>query len=133
MEALIDGPIGVELLDKVTNIPSANLIGFCSMDSCARNIYDTQRPIRSIDDLKSLKMRVMGNDVRRHDEFAWRQRRGDEGQVFTALQTGVVDGAENDGRSFVFDDNYQVAHYCRGPSTWFCAKSLCSRSASSMK
>ena len=32
-------------------------------------------------------------------------------QVFTALQTGVVDGAENNAPSFVFDNHYQVAKY----------------------
>ena len=32
-------------------------------------------------------------------------------QVFTALQTGVVDGAENNQPSFVFDNHYQAAHY----------------------
>jgi TRAP-type C4-dicarboxylate transport system substrate-binding protein len=77
MEAVIDGPIGQELLDKVTHHPTANLIGLCWMDSGARNMYDTKRPIHDIDDLKGLKMRVMGPDVRRHDERARRQRRGD--------------------------------------------------------
>jgi TRAP-type C4-dicarboxylate transport system substrate-binding protein len=32
-------------------------------------------------------------------------------QVFSALQTGVVDGAENNPPSFVFDNHYQVAKY----------------------
>jgi TRAP-type C4-dicarboxylate transport system substrate-binding protein len=32
-------------------------------------------------------------------------------QVFTSLQTGVIDGAENNPPSFVFDNHYQVARY----------------------
>src|SRR5271156_3151344 len=113
MEAVIDGPIGQELLDKVTHHPSANLIGLAWMDSGARNMYDTKRPIRSIDDLKGLKMRVMGNPM----FVDMMNALGGNGvamgydQVFTALQTGVVDGAENNPPSFVFDNHYQVAHY----------------------
>ena len=113
MEAVIDGPIGQELLDKVTQSPTANLIGLCWMDSGARNMYDTKRPICSIDDLKGLKMRVMGNPM----FVDMMNALGGNGvamgydQVFTALQTGVVDGAENNEPSFVFDNHYQVAHY----------------------
>src|SRR5271170_3053334 len=63
MEATIDGPIGQELLDKVTNNPTANLIGLCWMDAGARNMYDTKHPIKEIADLKGLKVRVMGNPM----------------------------------------------------------------------
>jgi tripartite ATP-independent transporter DctP family solute receptor len=113
MEAVIDGPIGQELLDKVTHHPTANLVGLCWMDSGARNMYDTKRPIRDVDDLKGLKMRVMGNPM----FVDMMNALGGNGvamgydQVFTALQTGVVDGAENNQPSFVFDNHYQVAHY----------------------
>ena len=50
MQKVIDGPIGQELLDKVTNNPKAGLIGLCWMDAGARNLYDTKKPIRSIAD-----------------------------------------------------------------------------------
>jgi tripartite ATP-independent transporter DctP family solute receptor len=113
MEATIDGPIGQELLDKVTNNPTANLIGLCWMDSGARSMYDSKRPIRDIDDLKGMKMRVMGNPM----FVDMMNALGGNGvamgydQVFTALQTGVVDGAENNAPSFVFDNHYQAAKY----------------------
>src|SRR5919202_2698742 len=45
MQKVIDGEIGQELLDKVTNSPSANLVGLCWMDAGARSMYDTKRPI----------------------------------------------------------------------------------------
>jgi TRAP-type C4-dicarboxylate transport system substrate-binding protein len=110
---VIDGPIGQELLDKVTHHPTANLIGLAWMDSGARNMYDTKRPIRSIDDLKGLKMRVMGNPmfVDMMNSLGGNGVAMGYDQVFTALQTGVVDGAENNEPSFVFDNHYQVAHY----------------------
>ena len=63
MEKVIDGPIGQELLDKVSNNPNTRLIGLAWMDAGARSVYDTKKPIKSIDDLKGLKVRVMGNPM----------------------------------------------------------------------
>ena len=113
MEKVIDGPIGQELLDKVSNNPNTRLIGLAWMDAGARSIYDTKKPIKSIDDLKGLKVRVMGNPM----FIDMMNALGGNGvamgydQVFSALQTGVVDGAENNPPSFVFDNHYQVAKY----------------------
>jgi len=113
MEKIIDGPIGQELLDKVSNNPNTRLIGLAWMDAGARSVYDTKKPIKSIDDLKGLKVRVMGNPM----FVDMMNALGGNGvamgydQVFSALQTGVVDGAENNPPSFVFDNHYQVAKY----------------------
>ncbi|MBV8170229.1 MAG: TRAP transporter substrate-binding protein DctP, partial [Alphaproteobacteria bacterium] len=63
MQKVIDGEIGQELLDKVTNNPNTKLVGLCWMDAGARNMYDTKKSIKSIDDLKGQKMRVMGNPM----------------------------------------------------------------------
>src|SRR6266481_7176352 len=113
MEKVIDGPIGQELLDKVSNNPNTRLIGLAWMDAGARSVYDTKKPIKSIDDLKGLKVRVMGNPM----FVDMMNALGGNGvamgydQVFSALQTGVVDGAENNPPSFVFDNHYLVAKY----------------------
>ena len=113
MEKVIDGPIGQELLDKVTNNPNTHLIGLCWMDAGSRSMYDTKHPIKSIDDLKGLKVRVMGNPM----FVDMMNALGGNGvamgydQVFSALQTGVVDGAENNPPSFYFDNHYQVAKF----------------------
>ena len=75
--------------------------------------WNTKKPIKSIDDLKGLKVRVMGNPM----FVDMMNALGGNGvamgydQVFSALQTGVVDGAENNPPSFVFDNHYQVAKY----------------------
>src|SRR5437773_507815 len=61
MQKVIDGPIGDELLEKVTGNPRAGLVGICWMDAGARSIYDTRKPIHGISDLQGLKVRVMGN------------------------------------------------------------------------
>src|SRR5438477_2493133 len=113
MNKVVDGPIGQQLLDKVTNNTAAKLVGLCWMDAGARSFYDTKRPIKSIADLKGLKIRVIGNPM--FVEMA--NALGANGvamgydQVFSALQTGVIDGAENNPPSFVFDNHYQVAKF----------------------
>lgn len=112
MQHVIDGPIGQELLDKVTN-SGKGLVGLCWMDAGARNFYDTKKPIKSIADLKGMKIRVIGNPI----FIDMANAMGGNGvamgydQVFSALQTGVVDGAENNPPSFVFDNHYQVAKF----------------------
>ena len=111
-QKVMDGDIGKELLDAVTN-SKAGLVGICWMDAGARNVYDTKHPIKSIADLKGLKVRVMGNPM----FVDMMNALGGNGvamgydQVFTALQTGVVDGAENNPPSFVFDNHFQVAKF----------------------
>src|SRR5208282_2280543 len=106
--------IGQALLDKVTNNPQVKLIGLCWMDAGARNIYDSKKPIRTIADLKGQKVRVMGNPifVDMMNDLGGNGVAMGYDQVFSALQTGVVDGAENNPPSYVFDNHYQVAkHY----------------------
>jgi len=113
MQKVIDGQIGKELLDAVTNNQKAGLIGLCWMDAGARSLYDTKKPIKDINDLKGMKVRVMGNPM----FVDMMNALGGNGvamgydQVFNALQTGVVDGAENNPPSFVFDNHYQVAKF----------------------
>ena len=113
MQKVIDGEIGQELLDKVTNNPKAGLVGLCWMDAGARSLYDTKKPIKTIADLKGMKFRVMGNPM----FVDMMNALGGNGvamgydQVFSALQTGVVDGAENNPPSFVFDNHYTVAKF----------------------
>ena len=112
MQKVIDGPIGQELLDKVTN-SGKGLVGLCWMDAGARSFYNTKHPIKTMADLKGMKVRVMGNPM--FVDMA--NSMGGNGvamgydQVFSALQTGVVDGAENNPPSFVFDNHYQVAKF----------------------
>ncbi len=113
MEKVIDGPIGQELMDKVTNNPKAGLVAICWMDAGARSLYDTKKAIKSIDDLKGMKFRVMGNPmfVDMMNSLGGNGVSMGYDQVFSALQTGVVDGAENNPPSFVFDNHYQVAKF----------------------
>jgi tripartite ATP-independent transporter DctP family solute receptor len=112
MRRVIDGKIGQELLDDVTN-SGKGLVGLCWMDAGARNFYDTKKPIKTIADLQGLKIRVMGNPMFVDMANAMGANGVPLGydQVFSSLQTGVVDGAENNPPSFVFDNHFQVAKF----------------------
>jgi tripartite ATP-independent transporter DctP family solute receptor len=113
MNKVIDGPIGQELLDDVTKNPKAGLVGLLWMDAGARSLYATKKAVYKIEDLKGMKFRVMGNPM----FVDMMTSLGGNGvamgydQVFNALQTGVVDGAENNPPSFVFDNHYTVAKF----------------------
>ncbi len=112
-EKMMDGPIGQELLDKITANPNAGLVALCWMDSGARSLYNTKRPIKTIEDVKGLKFRVIGNPI----FIDMMNALGGNGvamgydQVFSALQTGVIDGAENNPPSYVFSNHYTAAKY----------------------
>jgi tripartite ATP-independent transporter DctP family solute receptor len=113
MEAVIDGSIGQELLDKVSNEPKTKLIGLCWMNAGSRNVYNSKKPIKELADLKGLKIRMMGNPLFVDTMNAL----GGNGiamgfdQLYNAMQTGVVDGAENNPPSYVSGNHYQVAKY----------------------
>lgn len=112
-QKMMDGEIGQELLDRITAHPTAGLIGLCWMDSGARSIYNTKKAIKSVDDLKGLKVRVIGNPIFIDMMSALHGNGVAMGydQVFSALQTGVIDGAENNPPSYVFSNHYTAAKY----------------------
>src|SRR6186997_3494187 len=93
MEKVIDGPIGDELLKKLSE-SKANLIGLCWMNAGTRNVYNSKKPIQTVNDLKGLKIRMMGNPV----FVDTMNSLGGNGvamgfdQLINAMQTGVVDG-----------------------------------------
>src|ERR1700739_4619148 len=113
MRAVIDGDIGTELLDKVSGNDKAGLIGLCWMDAGARSVYTIKKPVHTIADLKGLKIRVIGNPmfVDMMNALGGNGVAMGSDQVFRALKTGVVDGAENNPPSYVFDNHYTVAKY----------------------
>ena len=113
MEKVIDGAIGDELLKKLSEHPTANLIGLCWMNAGSRNVYNSKHPIKAVEDLKGLKIRMMGNPVFVDSMNAM----GGNGiamgfdQLINALQTGVVDGAENNEPSYATGQHYRHAKF----------------------
>jgi tripartite ATP-independent transporter DctP family solute receptor len=112
-QKVLDGEIGAELLEKVGSNANAGLIGLCWMDAGARSFYNTKHPIKTIADMKGLKVRVIGNPMFVDMANALGANGVAMGydQVFSSLQTGVIDGAENNPPSFVFDNHYTVAKF----------------------
>jgi tripartite ATP-independent transporter DctP family solute receptor len=113
MEKVIDGPIGEELLKKLTEHPTVNLIGLCWMNAGQRNVYNSKHAIKDINDLKGLKIRMMGNPV----FVETMNSLGGNGvamgfdQLVNAMQTGVVDGAENNPPSYESGQHFRYAKY----------------------
>ena len=112
-QKVLDGEIGAELLGKVAANANAGLVGLCWMDAGARSFYNTKKPIQTIADMKGLKVRVIGNPMFVDMANALGANGVAMGydQVFNALQTGVIDGAENNPPSYVFDNHYTAAKY----------------------
>src|SRR5215813_11775724 len=113
LEKVMDGSIGDELLQRISDHPSANLIGLCWMNAGARHIYNGKRPVRSMEDLKGLKIRMMGNLVFVDTMNALGGNGVSMGfdQLVNAMQTGVVDGAENNEPTYTTSQHYRYAKY----------------------
>ncbi|MDC6385388.1 TRAP transporter substrate-binding protein [Flagellimonas taeanensis] len=107
---VLDGPIGQSLLD---NAKQFRLKGLGYYDAGFRSFYTEHEPIKSPDDLKGLKVRVM-ESITAMDmvkslggsptPISW-------GELYTSLQQGVVDGAENNPPSFYLSRHYEVCPY----------------------
>jgi tripartite ATP-independent transporter DctP family solute receptor len=110
MRRVIDGPIGQELLERTSNAPTSRLIVLGWMDAGTRNVY-SNKPISKPADLKGMKIRMMGNPLFVETMNAM----GGNGvamgfnELYSALQTGVVDGAENNPPTLLAQNHYQVS------------------------
>ena len=111
MRKVIDGPIGAEILDKITNSP-ARLVALGYMDSGSRSLY-TKKPVRTPADLKGQKIRMMGNPLFVDTMNAMGGNGISMGhtEVFGALQTGVIDGAENNPPTLFTSNQYTTVKY----------------------
>ena len=108
--AVLDGPIGQELLQSAV---SSRLYGLCYYDAGDRSFYTIDRPIEEPADLEGLKIRTQESATAMQmvsmlggsaTPIPW-------GELYTALQQGVVDGAENNPPSFHLSRHYEVARY----------------------
>lgn len=111
MRKVIDGEIGQEILDKITH-SEFNLVALAWMDGGTRNLY-TKEPVRSIQDLQGKKIRVMGNPlfIDMMNAMGGNGIAMDTGEIFSALQTGVIDGAENNPPTMLEHNHFQNAKY----------------------
>lgn len=107
---VLDGPIGKELLKDAEQYWLKGLVYY---DAGSRSFYTKDRPIEKPEDLKGLKIRVMESVTAMAivrdlggspTPISW-------GELYTSLQQGVVDGAENNPPSFYLSRHYEVCKY----------------------
>ncbi len=108
--AVLDGPIGEELLQQGSDYW---LRGLCFYDAGSRSFYTRSRPVHAPDDLKGLKIRVMESTTAMQmvTAFGGSPTPISYGELYTALQQGVADGAENNPPSFYLSRHYEVCRY----------------------
>jgi tripartite ATP-independent transporter DctP family solute receptor len=110
MHKVLDSSIGRELLEM---LEPYGLIGLGYYDSGQRSFYNSKRPINCIDDFSGLKIRIQKADIMTDMILALNavpvQLAFEE--VYTALRTGVIDGAENNYPSYITKGHFEVAKY----------------------
>jgi len=110
MQKVMDGPIGEDIGKDTT---SHGLITLAYYDSGARCFYTKPRPVQEPDQLKGLKCRVQQSDmwVALMRAFGANATPLPFGEVYSALQTGVVDGAENNEPTYFTSRHFEVAKF----------------------
>src|SRR4029450_10935761 len=105
-----DHAIGDEIL---AGSQRHGFVGLTFYDSGSRSIYNSVRPIRTLADMKGLRIRVQQSELM----VAMIKALGAEpielpyGQVSTGLSTRLIDGAENNWPSYVTTNHYKLAPY----------------------
>jgi tripartite ATP-independent transporter DctP family solute receptor len=111
MRHVMDGPVGDQILKA---FEAHNLVGLAFYDSGARSFYNTKKDITSMADMKGMKFRVIQSDVfvDMVNALGANATPMAYGEVYSALETGVIDGAENNWPSFESAKHFEVAkHY----------------------
>lgn len=110
MHRVMDGEVGQRFAEAMAE---KNLVALSWFDSGARSFYNTKHAIRTPDDVKGLKLRVMNNDlyVQMADALGGNATPMSYSEVFQSLKTGVIDGAENNYPSYESSNHFEVAGY----------------------
>lgn len=110
MWKVLEGDIGDDFLDS---FDGSDLVALSWYDAGARSFYNSEKPIRKPEDLKGMKIRVqesvmMGRMIEMMGAIAVPTPYD---EVYSALQTGKIDGAENNWPSYESANHYEVAKY----------------------
>ncbi len=110
MWRVLDGEIGDELLGS---LEANGLVGLAWYDAGARSFYNRQRPVRRLEDLEGLKIRVQKSEIMREMVEALGASPVSLGfkEVYTNLYTGSIDGAENNLPSYRSERHFEVAGF----------------------
>ena len=110
LHKVMDGPIGQEI---AKGFEEHGLVPLAYYDGGARSFYNAKKPIKTVEDLKGLKFRVMQNDVfvDMMTALGATATPMPYGEVYSSIQTGVIDGAENNFPSYDSSGHAEVAKY----------------------
>ena len=107
---VLDGEIGQEVFDA---FEANNLVGITYIHPGSRNFFNSKREIHTPADMTDLKIRVSESDLMltMMDTLGSNGVGLTLGEVYSAIQTGVVDGAENNMTTYVESSYWEVAPY----------------------
>jgi tripartite ATP-independent transporter DctP family solute receptor len=110
LHRVLDQEIGDEIL---SGFQRHGFVGLTFYDSGARSIYNSVRPIRSLADMKGLRIRIQQSDLmsKMIKSLGAEPIELPYGQVLTGLETKLIDGAENNWPSYVTTGHYKTAPY----------------------
>jgi tripartite ATP-independent transporter DctP family solute receptor len=110
MRAVLDGPVGEDILKA---LEPHGFVGLAFYDSGSRSFYLNKKPIKTPADMKGLKVRVQQSDmwVSMMQALGANPTPMPYAEVYTALKTGVVDGAENNWPSYESSKHFEVAKF----------------------
>jgi len=110
MHDVMDGPAGQQIAE---GLMKAGLQPLGWYDSGARSFYNTKHPVNTPADLKGMKIRVMNNDlyVQMVAALGGNASPLPYSSVYQSLQTGVIDGAENNYPSYDSSGHFEAAKF----------------------
>jgi len=110
MVKVLTGKIGQDLLKE---LEASQFYGIGWFDGGTRNFYTSKKQVKSLADMKGLKIRVMQSEVfvQMIEALGGVASPLPYGEVYSALQTGVIDGAENNYPSYDTASHFEVAKY----------------------
>ncbi|MFC5354051.1 TRAP transporter substrate-binding protein [Azospirillum himalayense] len=109
-DAVFDGPFGQKLAAKLND---KGLVGLVYWENGFRNLTNSKRPVEKVEDLKGIKLRVMQNPVYidMFNGFGANAVPLSFSELFTAMETGTVDGQENPVTTIQSSKFYEVQKY----------------------
>ena len=110
MWRVLEGPIGDDFMNS---FDGSNLVALSWYDAGARSFYNTGRPIETLEDMRGLNIRVQESELMMDTIEALGATPVPTafGDVYSGLQTGKIDGAENNWPSYESTRHYEVARY----------------------
>ena len=108
---VIDGPIGQDLARVIERKLNCIVLGYWF--SGIRNVWNSKRPVRAPSDLRGIKIRVMASPIliETFNTLGAQATPMAFGELYSALQTRVVDGGETDYLDLLYERFYEVTKY----------------------